>query len=78
MNMWWIFGLINVVIVGVLSWFYFSEIKEEDDVWSRQDKIAIGILAVLAFLGGILVFVLFVGLLAYLVIDFIKFVKNKR
>lgn len=76
--MWWIFGLINVVIVGVLSWFYFSEIKEEDDVWSRQDKIAIGILAVLAFLGGILVFVLFVGLLAYLVIDFIKFVKNKR
>ena len=39
--MWWIFGLINVVIVGVLSWFYFSEIKEEDDVWSRQDKIAI-------------------------------------
>lgn len=76
--MWWIFGLINVVIVGVLSWFYFSEIKEEDDVWSRQDKIAIGILSVLAFLGGILVFVLFVGLLAYLVIDFIKFVKNKR
>lgn len=76
--MWWIFGLINVVIVGVLSWFYFSEIKEEDDVWTRQDKIAIGILALLAFLGGVLVFVLFVGLLAYLVIDFIKFVKNKR
>ena len=75
--MWWIFGLINVVIVGVLSWFYFNEVKEGDE-WTRQDKIAIGTLVVLAFLGGLLAFVLFVGLLVYLVIDFIKFLKNKQ
>lgn len=75
--MWWIFGLINVVIVFVFAWFYFNEVKE-DDVWTRQDKIAIGTLSVLAFLGGLLAFVLFVGLLAYLVIDFIKFFRDKH
>lgn len=76
--MWWIFGLINVVIVFVVAWFYCSEIKEEEEELSREDAITIGTLAVLAFLGGILVFVLLVGLFAYLIIDFIKFLKNKR
>jgi hypothetical protein len=75
--MWWIFGLINVVIVGVLSWFYCSEVKAEGEL-SRQDKIAIGTLVVFAFLGGVLAFVLFVGLLVYLIIDFIKFIRNKK
>lgn len=75
--MWWIFGLINVVIVGVLSWFYYSEVKTEEEL-TRQDKIAIGTLAVFAAFGGVLVFALFVGLLVYLVIDFIKFLKNKK
>lgn len=75
--MWWFFGLINVVIVFVFAWFYFNEVKEGDE-WTRQDKIAIGTLVVLAFLGGLLAFVLFVGLLVYLVIDFIKFVRNKH
>jgi hypothetical protein len=75
--MWWIFGLINVVIVGVLSWFYCSEVKEEGEL-TRRDKIAIGTLAIFAFLGGVLAFVLFVGLLVYLFIDFIKFLRNKQ
>jgi hypothetical protein len=75
--MWWIFGLINVVIVGVLSWFYCSEVKEEGEL-TRRDKIAIGTLVVFAFLGGIVAFVLFVGLLVYLFIDFIKFIRNKH
>ena len=75
--MWWIFGLINVVIVGVLSWFYCSAVKTEGEL-TRQDKIAIGTLVVFAFLGGVLAFVLFVGLLVYLVMDFIKFLKNKK
>jgi hypothetical protein len=73
--MWWIFGLINVVIVGVLSWFYCSEVKVGGEL-TRQDKIAIGTLGVFAFLGGVLAFVLFVGLLVYLVIDFIKYLKK--
>lgn len=75
--MWWIFGLINVVIVFVFAWFYFNEVKEDDE-WTRQDKIAIGTLSVLAFLGGLLAFVLLVGLLVYLVIDFIKFIRDKH
>lgn len=75
--MWWIFGLINVVIVGVLSWFYCSEVKTEGEL-TRQDKIAIGTLVVFAFLGGLLAFVLLVGLLVYLVIDFIKFIRDKH
>lgn len=75
--MWWIFGLINVVIVGVLSWFYCSEVKTEGEL-TRQDKIAIGTLVVFAFLGGLLTFVLLVGLLVYLVIDFIKFIRDKH
>ena len=75
--MWWIFGLINVVIVGLLSWFYCSEVKEEGEL-TRRDKIAIGTLSVFAFLGGVLAFVLFVGLLVYLFIDFIKFIRNKQ
>ena len=75
--MWWIFGLINVVIVGLLSWFYCSEVKEEG-VLTRQDKIAIGTLVVFAFLGGVLAFVLFVGLVVYLFLDFIKYIRNKK
>lgn len=75
--MWWIFGLINVVIVFVFAWFYFNEVKEDDE-WTRQDKIAIGTLVVFAFLGGLLAFVLLVGLLVYLVIDFIKFIRDKH
>ena len=75
--MWWIFGLINVVIVGLLSWFYCSAVKTEGEL-TRQDKIAIGTLVVFAFLGGVLAFVLFVGLLVYLFIDFIKFLRNKQ
>lgn len=76
--MWWFFGLINVVIVGLLSWFYCIEVKEEGAELTRRDKIAIGTLVVFAFLGGLLAFVFFVGLLVYLFIDFIKFIRNKQ
>lgn len=73
--MWWIFGLINVVIVSLFAWFYSNEVKDRD-VWTREDKIAIGILGVLAFLGGIIVSIGIAGLFVYLIVDFIKFVNK--
>lgn len=73
--MWWIFGLINVVIVSLFAWFYSNEVKDRD-VWTREDKIAIGILGVLAFLGGIIVSIGIAGLFVYLIVDFIKFVNT--
>lgn len=73
--MWWIFGLINVVIVSLFAWFYSNEVKDRD-VWTREDKIAIGILGVLAFLGGIIVSIGIAGLFVYLIVDFIKIINK--
>ena len=75
--MWWIFGLVNVIIVMLFAWFYFSEIKE-GSVWTMKDKVAVGLLVLLAFFGGVVATIGIVGLIAYLIIDFILFVKNKR
>ena len=73
--MWWLFGLINVIIVMGFAWFYHKKIKEEV-VWLREEKVALGTLLVLAFLTGILGTLVFIGLLVYLIIDFVKFIKK--
>lgn len=73
--MWWLFGLINMIIVMAFAWFYHKKIKEEV-VWLREEKVALGTLLVLAFLTGILGTFVFAGLLVYLIIDFVKFIKK--
>lgn len=73
--MWWLFGLINVIIVMGFAWFYHKKIKEEV-VWLREEKVALGTLLVLAFLTGILGTLVFAGLLVYLIIDFVKFIRK--
>lgn len=73
--MWWLFGLINVIIVMGFAWFYHKKIKEEV-VWLREEKVALGTLLVLAFLAGILGTFVFAGLLVYLIIDFVKFIRK--
>lgn len=73
--MWWLFGLINVIIVMGFAWFYHKKIKEEV-VWLREEKVALGTLLVFAFLAGILGTLVFAGLLVYLIIDFVKFIRK--
>ena len=73
--MWWLFGLVNMIIVMGFAWFYHKKIKEEV-VWLREEKVALGTLLVLAFLAGILGTLVFTGLLVYLIIDFVKFIKK--
>lgn len=73
--MWWLFGLINVIIVMGFAWFYHKKIKEEV-VWLKEEKVALGTLLVLAFLTGILGTFVFTGLLVYLIIDFVKFIRK--
>ena len=73
--MWWLFGLINVIIVMGFAWFYHKKIKEEV-VWLKEEKVALGTLLVLAFLTGILGTLIFTGLLVYLIIDFVKFIRK--
>ena len=73
--MWWFFGLINVVVVFALAWFLFKLIKDEHTI-TKNDKIAFGILLVFAFLLGLAGTVFIGGVLIYLVIDFVRFVKK--
>ena len=73
--MWWIFGLINMVIVILMTWIYHCVIKE-DPSWFKKNKFPLGTVLVLAFLGGYIVTLLFIGLLIYFIIDFIKFVRK--
>lgn len=73
--MWWLFGLINMVIVIGFAWFYLKNIKENNN-WFKNDKIALGTLLVLAFLSGFLGTLFFVGLLIYLIIDFVRYIRK--
>lgn len=73
--MWWLFGLVNMIIVMGFAWFYHKKIKEEV-VWLRDEKVALGTLLVFAFLTGILGTLVFTGLLVYLIIDFVKFIRK--
>ena len=73
--MWWIFGLINVFVIMLIAWVWFSIIKDEHSV-TKNDKIVLGVLCFLMFLLGIVGTVLIGGLLIYFIIDFIRFVRR--
>jgi hypothetical protein len=73
--MWWIFGLINMVIVFGFAWFYLKIVKENNN-WFKNDKVALVTLLLLAFLSGFLGTLFLGGLLIYLIIDFVKFVRK--
>lgn len=73
--MWWIFGLINVVITLLFTWFFDKYIKE-DLKWTLDDKCSFGTLLFLSLIGGYVVTLLFASLLIYLLIDFIKLIKK--
>lgn len=73
--MWWIFGLINVLIVLLFAWFFDKKIKGGNK-WTLDDKCTWCIFLFLSILGGYLVSLLFIGLFIYLVIDFIKYTKK--
>lgn len=73
--MWWLFGLINIIIVILSTWFYNKKVKEVRALTSN-DKIAFGIMLVLAFLSGFLGTLVVCGIVIYLIVDFVKFVKN--
>ena len=57
--MWWIFGLINVLIVLVFAWFFDKKIKEGNK-WNLDDKCTFGVFTFFAFVGGGLVTLLLV------------------
>lgn len=73
--MWWIFGLINVIVVILFAWFFDKKIKG-DTKWTLDDKCSFGTFLFLALIGGYLVTLLFIGLFIYLVIDFIRYNKQ--
>ena len=74
--MWWIFGLIIVLIVLVFAWFFDKKIKEGNK-WTLDDKCTFGVFTFFAFVGGGLVTLLLVGIFIFLFFDFIKYIKNK-
>ena len=67
--------MINVVVVFALAYFLFKVIKDEHEI-TKNDKIALGILLVFAFLSGLVGTAFIGGVLIYLVIDFVRFVKK--
>jgi hypothetical protein len=75
--MWWLLGLINVVIVLLFAWFYHKKIKEGEK-WLMYDKVALVILLLLAFLSGFLGTLCFGGIIVYLIIDFVLYTLKNR
>ncbi len=73
--MWWIFGFINIIIVIGFAVIYHKHIKL-NRIWSRDNKVALCTLLIIAFLSGLLGTSLLVGLLIYLIIDFIIYIKK--
>ena len=73
--MWWLFGLINVIVVLLFAWFFFVKVKEWEN-FSRYDKVALWTMLVLAFLSGFLGTFVVCGIVIYLIVDFVIFVKN--
>lgn len=73
--MWWIFGLINVVIIFGFGFFYRKKVKDVS-VWNLDDKGSFYTLLVFAFLSGFVGTLCFAGLLIYLLIDFIIYIKK--
>lgn len=73
--MWWLLGLINVIVILLIAWVWFKIIKDEHTI-TKNDKIALGVLCFLMFILGGVGTVLIGGLLIYVIIDFIRFVKR--
>lgn len=73
--MWWLFGLINVVIVILFAWFYNKKIKE-NEVCTIKDKVALWTLLIFAFLSGFLGTLFIGGVFIYLLIDFLLYIKK--
>lgn len=73
--MWWIFGLINIIIVLLFAWFFDKKIKQEAE-WTLDDKSSFGVFLFLALIGGPFATLLFIGLLIYLIVDFIRNFTN--
>ena len=73
--MWWLFGLINVIVVLLFAWFFFVKVKEWES-FSRYDKVSLWTMLVLAFLSGFLGTFVVCGVIIYLIVDFVIFVKN--
>ena len=67
--------MINIIIVILSAWFYNKKVKE-DLALTSNDKISFGIMLVLAFLSGFLGTLVVCGIVIYLIVDFVKFVKN--
>ena len=57
--MWWIFGLINIIVVLLFAWFFDKKIKEEAE-WTLDDKCSLGTLLFFALIGGPFVTFLFI------------------
>ena len=74
--MWWICGLINIVIVLFGAYFFNKKIKNGAK-WTLDDKCTFGVFLFLSLIGGCIVSLFFIGLFIYFVIDFIKYTKNK-
>ena len=73
--MWWICGLINIVIVILGAWFFDRKIKHGAK-WTLDDKCTFGVFLFLAFFIGVLGTLFFVGIFVYLIIDFVKYRRN--
>ena len=74
--MWWICGLINVVVVLMFAWFFNRKIKKKDSEWLMYDKVVFFTLLFLGFLSGFIGTLFFAGMLIYLIIDFILYIKK--
>ena len=70
--MWWLFGLINIIVIILSTWFFNNKIKD-GSVWTLSDKCAFSIIVLFAFLSGILGTLFIAGVFIYLVIDFVRF-----
>jgi hypothetical protein len=64
-----------MVIVFGFAWFYLKVVKENNN-WFKNDKVALVTLLLLAFLSGFLGTLFLGGLLIYLIIDFVRFVRK--
>jgi hypothetical protein len=73
--MWWICGLINVVVVLMFAWFFNRKIKKDSE-WLMNDKVGFCTLLFLGFLSGFMGTLFFAGVLIYLIIDFVLYIKK--
>jgi hypothetical protein len=73
--MWWLFGLINVIIVMLFSWFFYKIVKE-NNINSIRNKSAITTLLLFAFLSGFIGTLIIGCIFIYLIVDFILYTRK--